>query len=295
VLQGLFLLHLFFLPMAFVRACGRPLRIGLIGHGTIGSYVAKKLMDGKTLPGAKLAAVLISNKRPPPAEYVGDHTPLFTSDADEFFKADWDLAVEAAGQPVVFEHAQRCLGDYRRHFMLTSVGALCDDAFHDDLLATAKQSGTQLLIAAGALPGMDWASAAAFEGVEKAAITQTKRPEGWIGTPAEHMCDLKNLTHAATFFDGNARVAATEFPKNANISAAFALATVGLDKAEVKLVADPNIAGPVTQIDVKGAAGELSVMVKGRPAAGSQRTSKIVPLSVVKAIHNLSASEFIGV
>merc|ERR1711971_1377463 len=104
---------------------------------------------------------------------------------------------------------------------------------------------------------------------------------GWQVTPAEEKFDLMALTEATTIYEGSAREAATLYPKNANISAALALATVGLDTAKVRLVADPQVPGPMQQIELKGAAGELSIRVSGRPAFGSQRTSMIVPLSVV--------------
>ncbi|CAK0824346.1 unnamed protein product [Prorocentrum cordatum] len=173
----------------------RRLRVGLIGHGTIGQYVAEKLLDGRTLPGATLSAVLVSRPRDPPPELSGEGAPLFTADAEAFLGAPWDLAVEAAGQAAVRGLAARCLGPLRRDFMVTSVGALCDDALHRELLGAAEQSGARLLIAAGALPGMDWMSSAALEEVEAVSITQIKRPEGWTdrhagggaGGPRRHL------------------------------------------------------------------------------------------------------------
>mmetsp|Transcript_117870 Transcript_117870/g.227298 ORF Transcript_117870/g.227298 Transcript_117870/m.227298 type:complete len:286 (-) Transcript_117870:87-944(-) len=283
-----------FAASAVLRAARGPLRIGLIGHGAIGGHVAKSLLDG-TLPDARLAAVLVKHQRSPPPELAFAGGPLFTADAEAFFRADWDVAVEAAGQPLVREHACRILGDLRRDFLMTSIGTLCDDAFHEKLVSVAKDSGTRLLIAAGALPGMDWMSSAALENLERVSITQTKQPSGWAGTPAEDSVDLHSLTEAATVYEGTAREAATLFPKNANISAALALATVGLDSVQVRLVADPAAPGPLVRVELQGAAGELSIDVRGRPAFGSQRTSMIVPLSVVKAIRNLSSHKFLGV
>ena len=38
--------------------------------------------------------------------------------------------------------------------------------------------GTQLLLAAGAMPAMDWMSSAALEALDEVTITQTKKPDG---------------------------------------------------------------------------------------------------------------------
>merc|ERR1712217_789755 len=102
-----------------------------------------------------------------------------------------------------------------------------------------------------------------------------------------------DIAEPTVIFEGCAREAATQYPKNANISAAIALATVGLDDLNVKLIADPTVSGPHQSITFRGAAGELTIQVKGTPI--SQRTSRVVPLFVVKALRNLSSPEVIGV
>ena len=152
-----------------------PLRVALIGHGAIGEHVAAQLLAGH-VPGAELAAVLVRT----PRDGLGG---LLTADADAFFGADWDLCVEAAGAPAVVEYAARVLRSGRR-LLLVSIGALCDDALRAELEGLCA-SPAQLLLAAGAMPGMDWMSAASLDHVDELAVTQTKHPRGWAGTPAE--------------------------------------------------------------------------------------------------------------
>lgn len=273
-------------------AAGKPkLRIGLVGLGAIGGYVAEALCKGDVLPNAELGAVLVQRPRTERPDCCGSEA-LVTHEVEAFFAAEWSLCVEAAGQPWLREHGRRVLG-MGRSLLLTSVGVLTDDVLHQELADLAARSHSQLLIAAGAMPALDWMSSAALEHVEEATLEQRKRPEGWLGTPAEAKVDLLALTEPTTVFEGVAREAASLFPKNANISAALALGTVGLDRLQVRLVADPTVSGPTSRIMLRGAAGEISIQVSG--AALSQRTSRIVPLSVVKALRNLSASEVIGV
>eukprot|EP00933_Yihiella_yeosuensis_P035695 TRINITY_DN29280_c0_g1_i4.p1 TRINITY_DN29280_c0_g1~~TRINITY_DN29280_c0_g1_i4.p1 ORF type:complete len:165 (-),score=35.34 TRINITY_DN29280_c0_g1_i4:399-893(-) len=163
----------------------------------------------------------------------------------------------------------------------------------EEFSSLAASHGSQLLIPAGAMPGMDWMSSASLDEVEQVTVEQRKRPEGWLGTPAETKMDLRSLKESAVVFEGVAREAAAQFPKNANIAAALALATVGLDKLKVRLIADPGVSGPTNRVTFRGGCGEISLEVKGKPL--SQRTSRVVPFSVIKALKNLSSPVNIGV
>lgn len=272
-------------------ASGAPLRVGLVGLGAIGSRVAEALGDGTTLPRAELAAALVARPRPERPACCGERA-LLTHEPEAFLAAQWDVCVEAAGQPWLREHGRRVLMS-GRDLLVTSIGAFTDDALHEDFVAAAEKSGARLLLAAGAMPGIDWMSSAALEGIAEARLVQRKRPEGWKGTPAEGKVDLDSIDTPTVIFEGVARQAAAQFPKNANIAAMLAIATVGLDKLQVQLVADPTVSAPASQIKLRGDAGELSIEVQG--AAISQRTSRIVPLSVVKALRNLSSTEVVGV
>lgn len=93
--------------------------------------------------------------------------------------------------------------------------------------------------------------------VHRVTITQTKPVASWRGTPAEGRVDL--------------------------------------DATQVRLVADPTATAMHTSIEFKGEAGEVSVEWRGVPSAGNPSTSADVPLSVIKAIRNLSSPVWFGV
>lgn len=267
------------------------LRVGLVGLGAIGSTVAEALCNDEKLPHASLAAVLVQRSREERPKEV-PQTVLLTTDVDAFLAADWSVCVEAAGQPWVKQYGERVL-TAGRSLLVTSVGAFTDDALYQSLISAATRSGGRLLIAAGAMPAMDWMSSAALDQVDEVVVEQRKRPEGWKGTPAEAVTDLDKLTEPIVVFEGVAREAAAKFPKNANIAASLALATVGLDRLAVRLIADPTVSGPTNSITFKGGCGEIAIQVKGKPM--TQRTSRVVPFSVVKALKNLSSPVVVGV
>jgi aspartate dehydrogenase len=213
------------------------LRIGLLGYGAIGKRVAEELLaQSGALGNAVLVAVLVRTAR------TADEVPkgvMFTTDEGSFYAADWDLCVEVAGQPAVRQCGEKVLRS-GRNLLVSSIGAFTDDTLYVGLQAAAQQSGSQLLLASGAMPGVDWMSSVALAGSDRVCVTQTKPPKSWLGTPAEEEFDLLSLTEPTQLFAGSAREAASKFPKNSNVAAMLAIATAGLDRTQVCLMTDPT-------------------------------------------------------
>src|SRR5690606_27872160 len=82
-----------------------------------------------------------------------------------------------------------------------------------------------------------------------------KPPHAWKGTPAEDIIDLENVADEAVFFEGSAREAALHYPRNANVSAAIALAGIGFELTQVRLIASRRWDDPMGVIDARGAFG----------------------------------------
>lgn len=274
-----------------------PLRIGLLGCGAINSKVAEMIVAGQAGP-AELTAVLVRKERSP--EETTSFLPKkneveVITDADAFFQADWNLCVEAAGQPAVRDYAKRCL-ELGRDFLITSIGSLTDDSLYSELQSTAEKHDSRLILCTGSMPAVDWLGSAALAGDDnEVQVTQTKPPQAWLGTPAElEHPDLLELSKVRILFEGSARMAATKFPKNANVCAMLALATVGLDKTQAKLIADPRATVNSTTLSLEGPAGRIFVDVEAAPSPTNPRTSAIVALSVVKAIKKLCCPVIVG-
>ena len=86
------------------------------------------------------------------------------------------------------------------------------------------------------------------------------------------------------FFESDARQAALEFPKNANVVAAVALAGLGFEATRVQLVVDPTAAGNQHEVQARGAFGEIFARVVARTLPDNPRTSMLAPYSLVHAI-----------
>jgi aspartate dehydrogenase len=114
--------------------------------------------------------------------------------------------------------------------------------------------------------------------------TGRKPPLAWAGTPAEEGRDLAALKSQEPVFTGNASQAVRLFPKNANVTAAIALAGVGFERTLVTLIADPAIALNQHEIEAEGSFGRFRIVLENRPLTGNPKTSELAALSVAQAV-----------
>jgi aspartate dehydrogenase len=105
-----------------------------------------------------------------------------------------------------------------------------------------------------------------------------------MGTPAEEMIELASVTKATTFLECDARTAALQFPQNANVVAALALAGLGFDKTKVRLIVDPAANGNNHSFVARGAFGEISTSIRSMTMPANPKTSVLAPFSLIQTI-----------
>jgi len=204
---------------------------------------------------------------------------------DQLDRGSVNLVVECAGQDSVAEFGERALR-LGADLMVIATGALADDALRGKLTVAAAESGSRILLPAGAIAGLDGLRALRRGGLASVRYVAVKPPKAWIGTPAEKLVDLEALVAPATFFRGSAGEAARLYPKNANISATVALAGVGFDDTEVELVADPTTSDNVGRIEAEGTVGRMELVLRGPPMPDNPRTSVVTAHSILEAIES---------
>ncbi|MFP4043128.1 MAG: aspartate dehydrogenase domain-containing protein, partial [Rhodosalinus sp.] len=97
--------------------------------------------------------------------------------------------------------------------------------------------------------------------------------------------DLDALTEPAVFFEGNARSAAAQFPKNANVAATLALAGAGFEATRARLKADPAAPGNIHEYEVISPVARYSMRIEN-VASGNARTSLSTVYSLRREIAN---------
>ncbi|HUT48525.1 MAG TPA: aspartate dehydrogenase [Alphaproteobacteria bacterium] len=258
------------------------INIALIGHGAIGRYVRTRLAKADH---ARVSAVVMRPDRVAAVQDdIGD-SALVVGSIDDLPAPLPALVVEAAGHAGLAEHGAAALAR-GLDLLVVSVGALADHALYERLGAAARSGGAKLLIAPGAIGGIDALAAAREGGLAQVRYTSRKPPGAWKGSPAEKVGDLDALTEATELYAGPADEAARLYPKNANVAATIALAGMGFADTAVRLVADPEADGNIHLIEAEGAFGAMTVEMRGKPLPDNPKTSSLTAFSVLRAIRN---------
>lgn len=259
------------------------LTIGIIGYGAIARAVLQTLRDAGR--GDQVVGLLVRPGQAAMAEGAG--LPVFERLADLLRRAP-TMVAETAAQNAVGEYGVAVL-EAGCDLLVTSAGALADDALLQRLRTTAQQRGRRVLLPSGAVGGIDALAAMRIAGLSRVTYRSTKPPAAWKGSAAEGLVRLDTLTEAATFYRGSARQAAQTFPKNANVAATVALAGLGLDSTEVELVADPGMTRNVHEVNAEGASGRVTFRLEGTPFPDNPRSSMLTAYSVARTLLNLDA------
>lgn len=212
------------------------LKLGVMGLGAIGLDLVKLCGPGADDPAlARVDIVAVLVQRPRSAqerEALGLPSSVhLTADVEEWFGAGpYDAVLEVAGHGAVRELGARVLGTGAQ-LLVTSVGAFADDSLLNALVATAEKASTRLCIPSAGIGALDILGAAAVGGLDCVTMTVRKDPSAWFGTIAEEHFDLNEIEARGqphVLFEGSAREGAAMYPQNVNISAAVALAGIGM-------------------------------------------------------------------
>ena len=138
--------------------------------------------------------------------------------APNFFDAQYDLIIEAAGPAALAMHGVRALEC--ADVWTVSGSALADSRLFDALEEAGERSGHRLRLVAGAIAGLDAVAAGAVDPQAELRLELDLPPgEASSGVP----------------FSGSVREAAARFPGNVNVAVAAALAGPGLDHTRVEV------------------------------------------------------------
>ncbi|PPC77327.1 aspartate dehydrogenase [Pokkaliibacter plantistimulans] len=259
------------------------LHIGLIGSGAIAMGVLELTRQD---PSLQVSWVIASERslaaaRDKLTQLQLDAQVLCSLPAD----AKPDLLVECAGHSAIEQHVIPAL-ERGISCLVVSVGALSSAGLAEQLEAAARRGNSHVELLPGAIGAIDALAAARVGGLETVIYSGRKPAQAWKGTPAEQVCNLDTLQEAKVIFEGSAREAARLFPKNANVAATLSLAGLGLDRTQVRLIADPHSEQNIHQVEASGAFGSFELTMRGKPLPSNPKTSALTVFSVVRALGN---------
>lgn len=201
--------------------------VGLLGFGRIGRALADYVESD---PDFELEYVLVRSEK--------DDLPAEKQLTDPARLADRpvDLAVEAATHEVVADLGETVLA--ASDLMVLSGSAFVEADVERRLVAAADDHGTEVYLPHAALLGID-GLVDARGALDSVSIRATKAPSHLDFDYADDL-DPEDVDGRTVLYDGPVRGLCERFPRNFNSHAAVALASLGLDRTESTLVADPD-------------------------------------------------------
>ncbi len=264
-------------------------RVGVAGFGTIGAAVGRRLVAG--MEGLEFAAVTSGGREKAQAALaaMGASVPIVSP---QELAELCDIIVECAPTAAFMAIATPAMLAGRQ-MVTVSAAALIE---HMEIVETAKASGGRIIMATGALLGLDAVRAAAKGEIYSVTMITRKPPKSLKGAPYLDVLgvEVMALTEATKLFDGSAREGARGFPANVNVAAALALAGIGPDRTRLQIWADPTLERNTHTIRIDADSARFEMTIENVPSLEKPGTGRITALSMIAALEGLTAPLKVG-
>ena len=265
------------------------INVGIVGFGTIGVVVGRSLDEG--IPGLRLVAVASGRKEKAIEAMEQFSNPVDVVSINEVAEQA-DIIVDCAPKSVFREVAIATLTRGLKLVTVSGAGILANP----DIKGVAKKNGGQLILATGALLGLDAVRAAAEGTINSVRMITRKPPNALKDAPyiIENKISLEGLNGAVCVFEGNAQAGAMAFPANVNVAAALGLAGVGAEETELEVWADPHLDRNTHSIEVDSDSAKFSLRIENVQSENNPGTGKITALSVIACLRGMTAPLKVG-
>jgi len=261
-------------------------RVGLLGCGNMGMFVAEAILQGEVEAELVAAADVVETEGM--CELAATHGAdvQISRDPSELRAADVDVVLEVAHPSAVEEHAVP-LVESGKDLIIMSIGGLIEESTFTGLEKAAIRADRRVILPAGSITALRTVQAAnVLGGVSRVQLMTTKAPRSLKGAPhfVDNPVDWAALTEPVCVFSGNVREAIKGFPQNVNVAAAVALAGIGSSETAVEIHADPEISRTRHVLHVEGEFGELQAELNLLPRPDNPRSAYLAALSALSAI-----------
>ena len=231
-------------------------RVGFLGCGKIGKAMLHHLMEQGEHSVSFIQDIFFQ-----PEE--GMTFPVVTERSDALL-AQTDLVVECATADVLKANFDAILEHC--DLMMFSVTAFSDADFEAHARQVLAQSAHKVYLPHGAILGVD----GIFDGrdlISSVSIVTTKNPPSLSRTD----------TQRTVVYEGPTREACKLYPRNVNVHATIALASLGFDKTSSTIISDPSVNTNAHKIVVDGEGIHFELDISSFTTGGV--TGKYTPYS----------------
>ena len=267
--------------------------ISIIGCGAIGSELAlsvdRMMIENVTI--SSLLDIKLENAEILKSK-LSNNNPLIFNNFSDYIKSDTfkdvDLVVEAASQNALTSYLNPIIL-LKKDILVMSVGAFANPDFFSQVIKNVEKNDINLYVPSGAIAGID-AIKSVRNSISYVTLTTTKNPESLKDSPffKKTNLTLDSIKKRTLIFEGSAIEAVQNFPANVNVAALLGLASIGVEKTKVNVIADPSLRINKHEIKVIGKFGELIVRVKNVPSVTNPKTSYLAILSVIELLRSIT-------
>jgi aspartate dehydrogenase len=267
------------------------LKVGIVGCGTIGSYLAHRIeRDFKS----EAVVIALCDKDRAKAESLARRLKARPRvlELDKLIAVS-DLVAEAAAAAAVSGLVRKTLRA-GKDVIVVSVGGLLKS--YRALFALARKTGRNIYVPSGAIGGLDALKSAAASGIHRIRLISSKPASALSGAPylkKKKILSAK-IKRRKRIFKGTAEEAIANFPQNINVCATLSLATLGAKAPTVEIYLDPKLHRNVHVIEAEGRFGKLFCRSENIPFANNPRTSYLAALSTAKTLENIFSPVKVG-
>jgi len=247
------------------------MKLGIIGCGAIGTDVAKAADEMK-----EIEKIYLFDINKTAAEKLSSTLKKTSLKPVKEFLEDVDVVFEAASQQAVEQYAALVL-EAKKDIIIMSIGSLFNDSLRKKLENTARRYHCKIYLPSGAVCGIDGVLAASIEKLDSVTLVTTKPPAS-LG---------KAVEERTIVFEGTAREAVKQYPRNINVAACLSLAGVGFDETKVEIVADPVETRINHKILAHGRFGRLRAEVENMPNPNNPQSSYMASLSAIATLRRV--------
>ena len=265
------------------------MKVGIAGLGTIGLVVARAIDKG--IEDMELVGVTVRDVDKAQSRMTGFKHPAPIMDARELADTS-DIIVDCVPKAAFRDIAEPALRAGRLFITVSGAGILANP----DIVDLAKAHKAKIVLATGALLGLDAVRAAAEGIVHEVRMITRKPPNALKGAPhlVANNISVDELNEPKKVFEGTAREGAEGFPANVNVAAALGLAGIGADETRLEIWADPALTRNTHTIRVDADSARFEMTIENVQSEENPGTGKITALSVIACLRGQVAPLRVG-